>query len=331
MEKQIPKAVKLQNYGQVRTLADIAKLLNAKNHYSSPNDFYKDLRLHINDYMKRGTISDDAFESFKLMMDKNADIWFTDGHFDTDKMFAHLENEVDNDATTALDLIYERRAYAKLGYWVMLMNEIARYTDPQTLIDDIHKVSDQLNSDGFDRYFDWNDQLVIPNLQSSLIEYWQFMIDDGGHLDNDKLEEFMIGSHEKNVSNLGLDEVIRRYYTHDYCYTDIFHPMSNSIGPIYRVLEDGNYLRLCSAMGRRVFAPGKYELPVLKPVFERLCEGDEPEYIKYYNIYLPIRDFSRPVYNREGKVVFSNDAEKKLYLMQRLKDYKAEQKKDEQP
>ena len=330
-------AVKLQNYGQVRTLADIAKALNEQHHYNKLKDFYEDLEQNINDYLERGTITDDSLESFKLMMDKNADSWFSDGHFDTDQMFAHLENEIDNDASTALDLIYARRAYAKLGHIVLLMNEIARYTDPQTLMDDIHMALESKTDDCSENYYDWeekfnwNDDFVIYGIQYSLKKHWQLVIDNEKHLDNDKLEKFLIGKHEMRVSTLGLDEVIRRDYESDYCQTQLMYPKTGGTGPIYWDLEDGNYFKLCSATRRQVFPPGKYELPILTPVLERLCQGDDPEYIHYYSIYLPIRDFSRPIYNGNGKVVFRTETDKRLYLMRQLKEYKAQQKKDEQP
>jgi hypothetical protein len=67
----------------------------------------------------------------------------------------------------------------------------------------------------------------------------------------------------------------------------------------------------------------------LRPILERLCTGENPEYI-YTGVYLPIRDYSRPVYHPSGKAYFENEKDKKLYLMERLKEYKANQKNNEQ-
>ena len=63
-----PKAVKLQKYGQVRTLADLAMTLNSQNHYDNPQMLLADLNPLIYLYRRRGTVTDDALNSFKAML-----------------------------------------------------------------------------------------------------------------------------------------------------------------------------------------------------------------------------------------------------------------------
>ena len=46
-------------------------------------------------------------------------------------------------------------------------------------------------------------------------------------------------------------------------------------------------------------------------------------------LYLPIRDYSRPIYSRRERLHFKDEADKKLFLMRSLMEYKANQKKDE--
>ena len=95
-------------------------------------------------------------------------------------------------------------------------------------------------------------------------------------------------------------------------------------------MEEDTYIKSCGEGKGPNRYPERYDMQFLLPVLERLCQGDNPEYINA-NVFMPIRDYSRPVYSEWGKVVFRDDAEKKLYLMERLKEYKAQQKKDEQP
>ena len=327
-----PKAAKMQNYGQVRTLADLAMALNEQNHYDNPNVLLGDLNPVLFLYRKRGTVTDDALDSFKAMLEKNAASWFTDGHFDTDKMFAHLQQKADNDAMMALDLIYQRRAMAKIGRVVMLMNEIARYTDVKTLMGDIHMALKEEGTAWGNGYsIIWGDSFHYPFFffEHGIQKQWQHIIDKEGHLDNEKFAKVMFDDHEKRVKELGLAEVIRRDYEQDSaCHSEVFVPKEFATGPVYVQMEDDIYIKSCGEGKGPNRYPERYELQFLLPVLERLCQGDNPEYINA-NVFMPIRDYSRPVYSKWGKVIFSDDAEKKLYLMEHLKEYKAQQKKDE--
>ena len=329
-----PKAARTQNYGQVRTLADIAMTLNAQNHYDNPQVLLADLNPVLYLYRIRGTVTDDALDSFKAMLEKNAASWFTDGYFDTDKMFAHLQQKADNDAMMALDMIYQRRAMAKIGRVVMLMNEIARYTDVKTLMSDIHRALKEEDSTLDDSHnFIWDDSFHYPLFffEQGVQKQWENIIDNDGHLDNEKFAKVMFDDHEKRVEELGLAEVIRRDYEDDGpCHPEVFMPKEVATGPIYVEMEEDTYIKSCGEGKGPNRYPERYEMQFLLPVLERLCQGDNPEYINA-NVFMPIRDYSRPVYSEWGKVVFRDDAEKKLYLMERLKEYKAQQKKDEQP
>lgn len=327
-----PQSVQLQNYGQVRTLADLTKVLNEQKHYTTPQELLFDLDALIFLYRKRGTVTDDAVDSFKYMLGKNASRWFTDGHFDIDKMFTHLQNEADNDATAAFELIYHRREMAKMARIVMLMNEIARYSDPQTLMMDIQKV---LREEGAMRdtchAVHWSDSYHYPYFffEQGIMEQWKRIINKEGHLDNDRLERVIFGNHEKRIEKHGLEEVIRRDYVPDsFCHPDVYVPKKAGTGPIYIEHVDKVYVKSCGeGKGWNQF-PEIYEMPFLTPILDRLCEGEQPEYIYIDGGYIPIRDYSRPVYGRTGKKRFKDEMQKKLFLMQKLKDYKAQQKND---
>ncbi len=328
-----PKAVKLQNYGQVRTLADLAMTLNSQNHYDNPKKLLSDLNPLIYLYRMRGTVTDDALDSFKAMLEKNADAWFHNGQFDIDQMFEHLQNEADNDALSAIDLIYSRRANAKIARVVMLMNEIARYTNPKDLISDIHLalLENGANQNGCHPIF-WNDSFHYPFyfFEGGIEHLWDSIIDNDGYLDNDKLQKVMFDNHEQSVHTDGLPEVIRNDYDDDGpCLPEVFFPKENGTGPIYVQFGETTFVKSCGeGKGPRQW-PELYEMQFLTPILKRLCTGENPEYI-YTGVYLPIRDYSRPVYHSSGKVYFENEKDKKLYLMGRLKEYKANQKNNEQ-
>ena len=328
-----PKAVKLQNYGQVRTLADLAMTLNSQNHYDNPQMLLADLNPLIYLYRRRGTVTDDALDSFKAMLEKNADAWFHNGQFDIDQMFEHLQNEADNDALSAIDLIYSRRANAKIARVVMLMNEIARYTNPKDLISDIHLalLENGANQNGYHPIF-WNDSFHYPFyfFEGGIEHLWDSIIDNDGYLDNDKLQKVMFDNHEQSVHTDGLPEVIRNDYDDDGpCHPEVFFPKENGTGPIYVQFGETTFVKSCGeGKGPRQW-PELYEMQFLTPILKRLCTGENPEYI-YTGVYLPIRDYSRPVYHSSGKVYFENEKDKKLYLMGRLKEYKANQKNNEQ-
>ncbi len=327
LEIQVPKAVKIQNYGQVRTLADLTMVLNAQKHYTNPELLIADLSSLLYLYRKRGTVTDDAIDSFKYMLGKNASKWFNDGYFDIDQMYAHLQDKAGNDATTALEVIYQRREMAKMARVVMLMNEVARYTDPQTLMMDVHNV---LKYDGTPMApTNWNDSFHYPYFffEQGIIYQWKQITDKEGRLDNDKLNRVMFENHEKRIAELGLPEVIRRDYAPDSsCHPEVFFPNKAGTGPVYVEIKQDVFVKSCGEGKGPNRNPEMYEMQFLTPILERLCQGENPEYVMADGCYIPIRDYSRPVYTRFGKVYFTTEAEKKLYLMQQLKEYKARQK-----
>ncbi len=329
-----PKSIQLQNYGQVRTLADLTKVLNEQKHYSTPQELLFDLESLLFLYRKRGTVTDDAIDSFKYMLNKNAANWFTDGHFGIDKMYTHLQNQADNDATAAFELIYQRREMAKMARVVMLMNEIACYTDPQTLMMDVRNVlmKDCENRDTCHSVY-WTDSYHYPYFffEQGILNQWKRIIDKEGHLDNERLERVMFANHEKRVEEQGLEEVIRRDYVPDSsCHSEVFVPKKIGTGPIYVEYIDNMYVKSCGEGKGPNKYPELYEMQFLKPILERLCQGERPEYICFQDVYIPIHDYSRPVYSRYGKVRFKDEKGKKLYLLRILKDYKAAQKDNEQ-
>jgi len=331
LEIQVPKAVKIQNYGQVRTLADLTMVLNSQKHYTNPGPLIADLSSLLFLYRKRGTVTDDAIDSFKYMLGKNASKWFTDGHFDIDQMYAHLQNKAGNDATTALEVIYQRREMAKMARVVMLMNEVARYTDPQTLMMDVHNVLryDESKRDTCHSIY-WTDSFHYPYFffEQGIIHQWKRITDKEGHLDNDKLNRVMFENHEKRVAKMGLHEVLRNDYAPDSpCHPEVFFPNKAGTGPVYVEIKQDIFVKSCGEGKGPNRNSEMYEMQFLTPILDRLRQGENPEYVMVNGCFIPIHDYSRPAYGRFGKIYFTNEKEKKMFLMQRLKEYKANQKK----
>ncbi len=328
-----PKAVRMQNYGQVRTLADLSMVLNAQKHYTSPHALIDDLENLLVLYRQRGTVTDDSICSFKLMLKQNAAKWFTDGHFDTDKMYAHLQNEADNDAMDAFELIHERRAKAKIARVMMLMNQIARYTDPLSLMTDVNEaLLEEGKTPDSCHAIDWDDSYHYPYIffMRGIRILWDYLIDSEGHLDNDKFNQVMFANHEKKVEELGISEVIRQDYTPDgICHPEVLVPNEFATGPIYVKIGTDQYVKSCGEGKGPNRYPERFEMQFLIPVLERLCQGEDPEYFFFAGFYIPMRDFSRPVYWRYGMRRFKTDKDKKLFMMQKLKDYKAAQEEYE--
>jgi len=61
---KLPNSYKNQEYGQVRTLADIVKVLNDKNHYTNLTALMTDFENVLEKYIERGTIKADTYEMF---------------------------------------------------------------------------------------------------------------------------------------------------------------------------------------------------------------------------------------------------------------------------
>lgn len=52
-----PEYKKLSEYGYIRTIADIIKVLNEENHYTHPEELRNDLQETLEHYRERGTVS----------------------------------------------------------------------------------------------------------------------------------------------------------------------------------------------------------------------------------------------------------------------------------
>ena len=356
-EIKIPESIRLKHYGQVRTLADIVKYLNDKHKYSSLNDLIKDFQEVVDSYKGRGTIGVYTYKRFlhcltafesKLfvtpfggikdflqsnMFKNNTDM---ENSLEMYRRYSTLDisvlNEIvdgvyncfwlEKDEDCRFELIYMKRAFAKICRIIQYLNDFRRYTSDDELMDDLRILfGGDLGACNTEHVFDDSYHYPFLFFVNGLSELWKD-IAPMGTLDNDLLEKFMFEDHAMKVEELGLDFVIERDYEQDYCHKDVYFPKRVGIGPVYVRIRDGEYVKSCGEGKGPNRYPEWYEMELIKPLI-----STDSNYKEIEGYYIPVDDYSRPIYGNTwehiGKIEFENEVEKHRFIEEKLRLHKS--------
>ncbi len=141
----------------------------------------------------------------------------------------------------------------------------------------------------------------------------------GGRLDNDRLEEILMGRYRKALAKYGIQELIRRSYGDMGCHPDLKGPRVYDVeepvyGPYFRI--NGKQIeKVCSDFGIFPFGSQEFEMRFASALLDRdenyihITEDGWNEY------YIPRHDDTLPVYSRRrGKLRFESEEEKKAFV-----------------
>lgn len=315
-------SVRLYQQGQVRTLADIAKTLNSRNHYTDFQVFMKDFDETIKSYVERGTVGAEICEVIGHLISENkATLFSTDGYLDFDKFIGMVDDLIVSDESNPLEIIYSRREKTKLLRLASMLNDIVHYTDAYDLEYDLCAIATGRFNCGDNRYM--NDTFHYPLLffTRGLKMVWN-KIQENGYMNNDLLEQKIFTEHEEKVEEYGLKHVIREDFVQDApCHPEVFFPKREGTAPVY--VLDKNYVDHCSGQPLFVKSCGEgkgpnayrtlYEMHLAEPILERECSKGRYQEIGEY--YVPVDDDSKPIFKQwYGKMEFDVPADKSRLL-----------------
>jgi hypothetical protein len=222
----VPNSYKNQEYGQVRTLADIVKVLNDKNHYADFEILMTDFENILKKYIDRGTINEDTYELF-LTVFKNNKYVKKGNRLDINSIFLELHSSRNN-FEDRLEDIYYKRSVSKLIRIIEFFNTRRQYQSSEEIIADISILMDK-------PYLILNDSYHYPLyfFKRGLENIWNEISKDGV-LDNDLLDKIMFEKHEEKVNQFGLNQVIKIDFQDDGpCHPEVYFPNKLGTAPVY--------------------------------------------------------------------------------------------------
>lgn len=306
VKPQVTESYKIMEYGQIRTLLDIVKSLNDEHHYSSINSLSKDFNPIIEQYTRRGTVPISTYNDFLHLLIIHESSLFGTGQLDI-PMLNELIAKDRGCTNDKLEAIYDKRAKSKMFKLLISLNEFRQYSTFSQLIDDlslIRETSSLCSGNRFDDNFYYPLILFRQGLNAFRNEVVQ-----NGYLSNELLEKFMF-LHDEKVKKTGIPTVIEMDYApKSFCHNIYLPRPKSGTGPAY-IKREGDYMRACNGGMRPTAYPGWYEYELIKPILKI-----DPEYEQICNYYLPVNDYSKPVYDRRiGKKQFKDNDEKRSFI-----------------
>lgn len=318
-----PEYKKLSEYGYIRTIADIIKVLNYSNSYTDPETLIADLHTTLEPYRERGTVSQSSIDAVRYLIHDNASILF-DGNKLNINVLARIIDEIPSKGNSPIDEVFSIRQKAKILYAVMLANRICKYTNPKDLIYDLQGLFWGNSSWG------WHTKLlddVHPHMDNGIRFFleciekaWPFITSKEHStnemaLNNELLESYVFTDHEKKVKEKGLVSTLREDYEDvPGCHSTRLMPKRPGSGPVYLVDDNKQIQRACHPSDDTLIQQKFYETGFIEVLLKNMiarheyreAEGDRDMY------YLPVKDYSRPVYDGRYKIISFDSEEDKI-------------------
>lgn len=319
-------SVRLEQQGQVRTLADIAMTLNSQNHYSDIETFMRDFNDTIRSYSERGTVSPVLVQTLgELIQDNESNLFSNDGYLDLDRFIEMVDDLSTSDANNPLEAIYSRREKTKMFQLAVLLNDIVHYTNANELASDLKMVASGGSGCGDSHVMDDTFHYPLFFFRHGLELVWN-EIQDKGYMSNELLEQKMFTEHEERVKTYGLDYVTKNdYYQDGPCHPEVYFPKRIGTAPVYFL--DSYYLDHCTKQPKLSKSCGEgkgprahrtlYEMHLVKDIIYR--EMNKGRYENLGSYYIPVDDDSKPVFvEGHGIMEFDVPADK-LRFLQRIR------------
>jgi len=311
---EVPQELLTMMYGQVRTLIDLLKALNKQEPIKSRDDARERLAKIIEGNVRYG--DDYAFMALRTIWcimskyeDKGSKVDIE--QLEKDMLSFHDRNEYLK--THDIDQILYNYSVRKMVKYIQFLNEFRRYKDYNLIRKDLRSIPvSHCSSNDPQYYYSFNED-TIDSLWHILRYEWNSVTKDG-QLDNDFLEEVALGRFDNMVKAQGLKETIRLAYREMPCYPGVQFPKpreeGTAWGPVYRI--EGNHIEKgCSDFSCWPWSDTSFEMKFARGLLERDKNYVGVKTERLGRLYLPISDYTLPVYSLQyGKVRFESQEEK---------------------
>ena len=317
--------VRQMMYGQMRTLVDMLKVINKGKQITDAEEAMSTVQGILENNIRYG--DEVAFTAFRT-------IWCLIGKYedegspiDLDRLEKDMYDFHKGDGHEVEDSLRDvmyRYSVSKMVKYIQFLNDFRRYKSYRDIHDDLDSIRvNGCGSNDEDYYFSFG-RFQLGELQFILQREWNNVAPDG-ILDNDRLEEILMGRYQKTLDKFGLRELIRRSYCDVGCHPDIKVPKIYVVDkPVYgpyfrihgRIIEKG-----CSDFPRHPFRSQEFEMWFASELLdkdENYIHVGESRWDEYY---IPREDTTLPVYSRvKGKLNFDTEEEKLAFIAQYKKD-----------
>ena len=323
-----PKEMRQMMYGQMRTLVDLLRTYNSERPIANVEEAMR----YVRDVISRGIRGGDEFAFMALRT-----IWCLMHGYEENGEAVDLER-LERDLYSyhkgkgvlvekTLESVMYNYSVCKMVKYIRFLNDFRRYKSYDDIKEDLRSISfSHCSSNDEDYYYSFG-PYPVWSLEQILQYEWK-NIAPHGTLDNDRLEEVLMGRYQRALAKYGVSELIRRSYGDMGCHRpDIQGPMTYGVaepiyGPFFGVygkhIEKG-----CSDFRRYPFTNQEFEMRFASEILD----SDE-NYIhvhigevRWNEYYIPRQDFTLPVYSRvQGKLHFDTEEEKLTFIEQHRRD-----------
>jgi uncharacterized protein (DUF1810 family) len=325
-----PKYKMLSEYGYIRTIADIIKVLNQSNCYTDPETLEHDLQMVLEHYRERGTVSQSSIEAFRCLIHDYSTILFDGNKLDID-VLAHIIEKIPYEGRNPIEEVFSIRQKAKILYAVKFANRICKYTNPNDLIYDIQGLFLGKSTWGWSTalldddhpHTNYGVRFFLDNISKA----WASItyVDEQSKkatLSNDLLESYMFTNHEKKIIGKGLVSTLKEDYEEvSGCHSTRLQPKRPGSGPIYVVNDDKRIQKACHPSDDTLIQQEFYEKGFVSVLMRNLVSRHEYREVEGGRdiFFLPVRDYSRPIYDGNYNEMSFESEEQKIKFIKSLR------------
>lgn len=314
----------MEQYGQVRTMADILIGMNEQQHFHSSEEAVAAVEKFIGSQSPcHFAISGKAFHFIADALYSSKA--FVDGSLNKN---AFWDNFTVSQFEKNWDNAMYRYYYAKIWKLICYFNEFRRYTSPNQIYRDLKST---INSEyyvmadstyhigGYPQYF----------FRCAIEEAWD-EIAPNNSINPQLLDKYMFKNHEASVRAIGLEATIEKHFKQDYCWTDVYFPEQIGSAPIYIERKIGKKRIFIKSCGEGKGPNNCPELLEFGYAYRLLVEDIKYNIYGSYSykhfqpeLFVPKDDMSLPIYSAEfpvGKLIFENENDKVAFLEKELKN-----------
>lgn len=324
------KSVIMEQYGQVRTMADILIGMNEQYHFTNSEDAVAAVMKYIGEQSPcHFAISGEAFHFIAdALYSPKA---FVNGKLNKDAFLGNFTvSQFDKNWDDAMYRYY----YAKIWKLICYFNEFRRYTSPSQIYKDLKNTITSkyyIMTDGLYSYGGYPQHFF----RCAIEEAWE-KIAPNNSIDSKLLDEYMFKNHEASVKAIGLEATIEKYFEQDYCWTDVYFPEEIGSAPVYIERKKGNKRMFLKSCGEGKGPNNNPEILEFNCAYRLLIEDSKYDIWVGDNLpdlFVPKDDMSLPIYYYSnyyscGKMLFENEADKNVCLKKELERRQIMKKSD---
>lgn len=221
--------------------------------------------------------------------------------------------------SNGLEQVFYNYSVRKMVKYIQFLNEFRRYSDYDAIREDLRSIAFSHCSSNDPHYYYSFYTGIIWRVGEMLFEEWE-NVTKNGRLDNELLEQIAFGRFDNMVKEHGLKETIRLAYGDVGCHPDIQAPMRRREetvwGPVYRVHEN-RIEKGCADFRRWPWTNTSFEMKFAYEILEKDKDYVHIESDWRGGLYLPVSDYSLPVYSRYGgRMHFDSQSEKIKFIVE---------------